>query len=59
MDFGTVEYFACDSMRHLPHEDPVSPWRVVSRVAALNDAAALQTEPTELAGKPATADATA
>lgn len=59
MDFGTVEYFACDSMHHLPHEDPVSPWRVVSRVAALNDAAALQAEPAEPAGQPATADATA
>ena len=59
MDFGTVEYFACDSMHHLPHEDPVSPWRVVSRVAALNDAAALQPEPTEPAGQPATAGATA
>lgn len=59
MDFGTVEYFACDSMHHLPHEDPVSPWRVVSRVAALNDAAALQPEPTEPAGRPAPAGATA
>ena len=59
MDFGTVEYFACDSMHHLPHEDPVSPWRVVSRVAALNDAAAIRTEPTEPAGRPAPAGATA
>ena len=59
MDFGTVEYFACDSMHHLPHEDPVSPWRVVSRVAALNDAAAIRTEPTEPAGRPAPTGATA
>lgn len=59
MEFGTVEYFACDSMHRLPHEDPVSPWRVVSRVVALNDAAALQTEPTEPAGRPAPAGATA
>lgn len=59
MEFGTVEYFACDSMHHLPHEDPVSPWRVVSRVAALNDAAAIRTEPTEPAGRPAPAGATA
>ena len=39
MDFGTVEYFACDSMHHLPHEDPVSPWRVIPPVPGFGDPA--------------------
>ena len=52
MDFGTVEYFACDSMRQLPNENPMSPWGVVSRVAALNGAAVLQPESVEMATRP-------
>lgn len=52
MDFGTVEYFACDSMHQLSNENPMSPWGVVSRVAALNGAAVLQPESVEMATRP-------
>ena len=45
MDFGAVEYFACDSMHHLSYEDPVAPWRVVSRVASHYHAPVLQVDP--------------
>lgn len=48
MDFGVVEYFACDSMHDLPYKDPAAPWQVVSRVADLYHASVLHADPDAL-----------